>query len=124
MDFDKKLHQIRAVGVTDLTALVHGSFSLGEVKAGDVGKAVIGLDTTAGDIDISTDMPTTLLDASGKEVLTEGFQVRLVKESSEAAGYSMTFVDPVLGGVPDQFSTKFEYLDISFDETNTQWLWG
>lgn len=102
MDFDtNKSKTARALGagnaglatVVGLTAL---AFTSGVFSSDETSKLKILIDTTAGDV-VTSDLPTSILDANGGEVVEDGTVVQFIKASNEIPRNKMIFVDPLLG---------------------------
>lgn len=104
--------------ITDLSGIVEGTFDSGDVDK--AGKFLLQVDTSTNVVDLAT-LPTTLALASGAEAFTDGVEITVVKNSTDAG--SLTFTDPVTGIVFNYADRQGESVTLVFDTSTGTGQW-
>lgn len=116
MDFNTtKATVLATTAITDISAIDKDSFQVGAVVAGQVGAIAIRLDTAAATAQDLNDLPVSILDAAGNEILEEGCAALVTKSSADTN--LVGFTDPDMGAMPSFFSSKFEKVALIFNGT-------
>lgn len=106
-----------ALAAANLAAVTIATFDGGDAET--AGSAMLQVDTSGGDIDAAT-MPTTLLNSAGVELLIDGFELTIVKNSVDTN--KVTFLDPVTGISFSYVDRQGESITLIFVASNTRWM--
>lgn len=78
--------------IADLSGIVEATFDSGDIS--NAGKFLLQVDTSGNVVDLAT-LPTSLTLTDGSEAFTDGVEITVVKNSSDAG--NLAFLDPVTG---------------------------
>ena len=114
-----RAHNTTAFTGADFAAVDASTFDSGNIAS--AGNFLLQTDLTANAMDANT-LPTSMLDANGVELLTDGVELTIVKV--DPTRNNITFVDPITGITYSYVDRPGESLTLVMDRSTTPEQWA